>query len=173
MPSLSCSRCEWSSSSSQVCPLLIATCSFSLLFYPHFPVLNPNISIAVMHDTTPLLFWTIIALVSSHEIAPQHAALFNQMREPFLNKLRTDILSAPLPLQTVQALTYLIMWPFPAERQSRDPSWVYCGAAVNAAMYMGLHHSKPTQSLRSIGVPSGSLRARANTWLGCFLASVS
>jgi len=136
-------------------------------------VLNPNINIATLHDTASFLFWAIIAMVASHEIAPQHVALFEQLREPFLEKLRTDILSAPLPLQTIQALTYLIMWPFPAERQNRDPSWVYCGAAVNAAMYMGLHHSKPTQSLRSIGVHTGSLRARANTWLGCFLASVS
>jgi hypothetical protein len=128
---------------------------------------------AAMHDTASLLFWTIIALIASHEIVPQHGAIFNQLKEPFLAKLRVDIFAAPLPLQTVQALIYLIVWPFPAERQARDPSWIYCGAAVNAAMYMGLHHSKPTQSLRSIGVAAGSLRARANTWLGCFLASVS
>ncbi|KAF2637852.1 hypothetical protein P280DRAFT_492219 [Massarina eburnea CBS 473.64] len=146
---------------------------FALLFYPHLPVLNPTISISAMHDTSPFLFWTIIAIVTSHAMLPQHAFLFEQLQEPFLATLRITILKAPVPLQAIQALTHLIVWPFTTERQNRDTSWLYCGVAINAAMYMGLHHSKPTQSYRSIGVPAGSLRARAHTWLGCFLASTS
>lgn len=124
-----------------------------------------------MYSSSPFLFWTIIAVVLSHPTTPEHLVQFNQIRESFLAQLGTEILRPPLPLQTIQALTYLIVWPFPAEQQIYDPSWLYCGTAVNAALYMGLQHSKPAGNLRSIGVPAGSPRARASTWLGCFLAS--
>ncbi|KAF1953184.1 hypothetical protein CC80DRAFT_420876 [Byssothecium circinans] len=102
-----------------------------------------------------MLFWTVIAIVTSHEVIPQHSLLFQQLKEPYLSTLRTAILKAPLPHQTIQALTYLIVWPLPAEKQSHDATWLYCGVAINAALYMGLHHSKPTQSFRSIGMHVG------------------
>ncbi|KAF9734089.1 hypothetical protein PMIN06_008064 [Paraphaeosphaeria minitans] len=146
---------------------------FAAFYYPHFPVVNPNLSISAMYDTAPLLFWTLIAIVASRGPLPQHMALFEQLKDPYLTQLRLEILTAPVPLQTIQALIHLIMWPLPSPRQSHDCTWLYCGVAINAALYMGLHHSKPPQSLRSIGVPSGSPRARASTWLGCFLASTS
>ncbi|KAF1971835.1 hypothetical protein BU23DRAFT_470039 [Bimuria novae-zelandiae CBS 107.79] len=146
---------------------------FATFLYPHFPVLNPNLSIPAIYDTAPLLFWTIIAIVASHGPLPQHSALVEYVKEPYLAQLRVEILTAPVPLQTLQAIIHLIMWPFHTPRQSHDSSWLYCGVAVNAALYMGLHHSKPPQSLRSIGVPSGSQRARASTWVGCFFASTS
>jgi hypothetical protein len=126
-----------------------------------------------MHDTHPFLFWTIIAIVTARGVTPQYSLLFQQLHEPYLAKLQATILKAPLPYQTIQALTYLITWPFPVESQVFDSTWLYCGVAINAGMYMGLHHPKPTQSFKSVGVPAGSLRARAHTWLGCFLASTS
>ncbi|KAF2868369.1 hypothetical protein BDV95DRAFT_597235 [Massariosphaeria phaeospora] len=143
------------------------------LFFPHFPIINPTVSIRSMHAIAPLLFWSIVAIVTSHEIRPSYGELFSHLDDFFLQQLRANVLQAPVPLHTIQALQLLLMWPLPAERQTNDPSWLYSGAAINAAMYMGIHHPKHTQSLRSIGVPSGSPRARANTWLGCFLSSTS
>jgi hypothetical protein len=90
-----------------------------------------------------------------------------------MRMFRLQILSPPLPLQTIQAIAYHTMYTFPLKSQINDPSWLYSGLAINAAMYMGLHRNKPAPSLRSIGVHSGSPRARAHTWLGCFLASTS
>ena len=147
--------------------------SFSVLFYPHLPILNPQISISNVNDTSPFLFWTIVALVTSHTVLPQHSPVFAGLRETYLRMLQTTILTAPLPYHTIQALTYLMVWPLPTDRQNCDATWLYCGVATNAAIYMGLHHPKPTQSFTSIGVQAGSLRARARTWLGCFLASIS
>lgn len=86
---------------------------------------------------------------------------------------RAEILDAPLPLQTILAINYMTMFPFTISSQVKDPSWLYSGVAVNAAMYMGLHRTKPAPSLRSIGVYAGSPRARAHAWLGCFVASTS
>ncbi|CAI6333338.1 unnamed protein product [Periconia digitata] len=144
---------------------------FSLLFYPHWPILHHRISISSMYSHSPLLFWTIIAIVASRATTPQEGVLFEPLVGPFLSYLGGVILKAPVPYPAIQALTYLIIWPFPAERQNRDSTWLYCGVATNAAMYLGLHQARPPPSLRSIGVPAGTPKARAHTWLGCFVAN--
>lgn len=146
---------------------------FSTFFYPHFPILDSPISIMAMSRSTPILFFTILTIVTGRRLKESHSELYNQLKEPFLNLLRTSILKAPLPLLTIKALLHLIMWPLSAERQPQEPSWLYCGIALNAASYMGLHQHKPITSLRSIGVIPGLMKARVNTWLGCFLAHTS
>jgi hypothetical protein len=104
---------------------------------------------------------------------PSHRLIFERLEEPYLRLFRSEILNAPLPLQTIQALTYRTMWVFPVRSQTSDPSWLYSGLAINAAMYIGLHRAKPSPSLRSIGVYACPPRVRAHTWLGCFLASTA
>ncbi|KAJ4327251.1 hypothetical protein N0V84_002381 [Fusarium piperis] len=42
-----------------------------------------------------------------------------------------------------------------------------------AARFMSLDRQQTVPSLRSLGVASGSIRARINTWLGCFCVSTS
>ncbi|KAH3953335.1 hypothetical protein HBH53_041310 [Parastagonospora nodorum] len=146
---------------------------FCVHFYPHLPILNPTISISSLYDLSPILFWTIVAITTARPIIASYESIIATLREPFVHYFRNEILDAPLPLQTIQAITYLTMFPLTLESQTEDPSWLYSGVAVNAAMYMGLHRAKPAPSLRSIGVYAGSPRARAHTWLGCFVASTS
>jgi hypothetical protein len=148
-------------------------CRFGSHFYPHLPILNPTISISGIYELSPVLFWTIVAIITERPVLSSHDGITEVLKEPFLRFFRSEILDAPLPLQTIQAITYLTMFPFPLKSQTKDPSWLYSGIAVNAAMYMGLHRSKPAPSLRSIGVYAGSPRARAHTWLGTFIASTS
>jgi hypothetical protein len=114
-----------------------------------------------------------VAITTRRPVIPSHEAVAESLREPFLRFFRSEILNAPLPLQTIQAITYVTMFPFPLRLQTKDPSWLYSGLAVNAAMYMGLHRAKQAPSLQSIGVHAGSPRARAHTWLGCFLSSTA
>jgi hypothetical protein len=147
--------------------------SFCLHFYPHLPILNPSISISGLYETSPILFWTIVAITTRRPVLPSHEPIAESLQEPFLRFFRTEILDAPLPLQTIQAITYLTMWPFPLRFQTNDPSWLYSGVAVNAATYMGLHRPKQAPSLRSIGVYAGSPRGRAHTWLGLFLSNTA
>ncbi|KAF2026640.1 hypothetical protein EK21DRAFT_92191 [Setomelanomma holmii] len=142
-------------------------------FYPHLPILNPTISIAKLYDTSPVLFWTIVAVTTQRPVLPSHTQICESLREPFIKFFRSEILDAPIPLQTIQATNYLTMFPFPIRTQTQDSSWLYSGVAVNAAMYMGLHRAKQAPSLQSIGVYAGSPRARAHTWLGCFLTSTA
>ncbi|KAF2012860.1 hypothetical protein BU24DRAFT_259854 [Aaosphaeria arxii CBS 175.79] len=146
---------------------------FANHFHPHLPILEPTISIDLLHKTSPLLFWTIIAVVLARRIKPDYAQLFSGLKASYVAQLNNDILNAPLPLHVIQAMLILINFPFPVDRQSKEPSWLYCGLAVNAALYMGLQKPTPIQSLRSIGVVPGALRARASTWLACFLSSTS
>jgi hypothetical protein len=122
---------------------------------------------------SPVLFWTIIAITTQRPVLPSHELISESLQEPFLRFFRSEILDAPLPLQTIQAITYLTMYPFPLRFQTNDPSWLYSGVAVNAAMYMGLHRAKQPPSLRSIGLYAGSPRARALTWLGLFLSNTA
>lgn len=126
-----------------------------------------------IHHTSPFLFWTIIAVVSARLYEGADNSLFDRIRVRYDELLKTEILNAPLPLQKIQALLHLCMWPLPVETQTQDPSWLYCGIALNSALYMGLHRQGPMPSLRSVGVASGSTQARANTWLGCFYVSTA
>ncbi|KAL7621704.1 hypothetical protein AAE478_009031 [Parahypoxylon ruwenzoriense] len=91
--------------------------------------------------------------------------------------LRVEAMRAPMPLSKIQALLMLCVWPLPVANQREDPSWLYCGIAVNAALYMSLHRSGlgagTTPSFHSVGVPSGTAHERTKTWLGCFYVSTS
>jgi hypothetical protein len=131
------------------------------------------VSISEVYNSSPILFWTIITITTQRPILPSHASINVGLKEPFQRLLRTQILSAPLPLKTIQAIIYLTMFPSPLRWQNNEPSWLYSGIAINAALYMGLHRTRPASSLRSIGVYAGAPRARAYTWLGCFLTSTA
>ncbi|KAI1505952.1 hypothetical protein F5X99DRAFT_415629 [Biscogniauxia marginata] len=145
---------------------------FVAFYLPQLPILGP-ISIDTIYRTSPFLFWTIIVVVASHSSVPSDEGLFGRIEAPYQEMLKNEVLKAPLPLQSIQALLILCMWPLPVVTQSKDPSWLYCGVAVNAALYMGLHRPGPLGSLRCVGVVAGSREARALTWLGCFYVSSS
>lgn len=131
------------------------------------------VSIDLVYRSSPLLFWTIVITVVSHCPESFSHDMLADIQKPYMELLRTEILSAPLPLQHIQALLYLCTWPLPVEHQPDDPSWLYCGIAINAALYMGLNRVGLPPSLRSVGVLSGTSQARAKTWLGCFHVSTS
>lgn len=141
--------------------------SFAEFFLPQYPLIG-SISIRPMHESHPLLFWTIVVIVSSHLPGPPHDELFERLRGPYTKLLKEEMFKAPLPLYKIQALLFLCEWPLPVESQTEDPSWLYCGIALQAARFMGLDRDQTVPSLRCLGVASGAAQARANTWIGCF-----
>ncbi|KAI2619815.1 fungal-specific transcription factor domain-containing protein [Hypomontagnella submonticulosa] len=149
---------------------------FITYFHPHLPILGP-ISVKTIYHSHPFLFWTIVIIVALRLPVVSDETLFTRLHEPYMQVLREEALRAPMPLSKIQALLFLCMWPLPVPSQRDDPSWLYCGIAINAALYMNLHRSSPrsgiTPSLYSVGVVSGSARERTNTWLGCFYVSTS
>ncbi|KAF4466658.1 transcription factor [Fusarium albosuccineum] len=103
----------------------------------------------------------------------QWSDLYQLLQPPYTRMLQENILDAPLPLSKIQAILLLCQWPLPCETQSRDPSWLYCGIVIQAARSMSLDRQQTIPSLRSLGVASGSIRARINTWLGTFCVATS
>ncbi|KAI0599551.1 hypothetical protein F4775DRAFT_550358 [Biscogniauxia sp. FL1348] len=145
---------------------------FTAFHLPQLPILGP-VCIESIYHTSPFLFWTVIVVVAKHSSVPSDEGLFGRIEGPYQQLVRSEILQAPLPLQTIQALLILCMWPMPVEKQPQDPSWLYCGIAVNAAVFMGLHRHNSVGTLRCVGITPAMREVRMLTWLGCFYVSSS
>lgn len=149
---------------------------FTTYFHPHLPILGP-VSLKTIYHSQTFLFWTILIIIAQRSPVIPDENLFIRLHEPYVQMLRSEALRAPAPLSKIQALLFLCLWPLPVTNQREDPSWLYCGIAINAALYMSLHRSSPragaTPSFYSLGVISGSTHERTNTWLGCFYVSTS
>jgi hypothetical protein len=126
-----------------------------------------------MHNDQPFLFWTLVVIVSSRLSGNTYGELYDHLQDPYTQLLKDELVRAPMPLHNIQALVFLCMWPLPVTFQAKDPSWLYCGVAMQAARYMGLDKEQRLPSFRALGVVSGSSQARINTWLGCFYVSTS
>ncbi|RSM18119.1 hypothetical protein CDV31_003041 [Fusarium ambrosium] len=146
--------------------------TFAEVFRPQLPVIG-SLSADDTYQSQPFLFWTIVIIIACHLPGQQYTELLQLLQAPYTTMLHQQILDAPLPLYKIQALLLLCHWPLPCETQTRDPSWLYCGVLIQAARFMSLDRQQTVPSLRSLGVASGSIRARINTWLGCFCVSTS
>lgn len=142
------------------------------MFRPQLPIIGV-LSISKTYHNQNLLFWTIVIVVAWHARVEGDPELLRQFRQPYETFLQRQILEAPLPLYKIQALILLSEWPLGVETQTKDPSWLYCGVAIQAARFMSLDRQQTIPSLRSLGVASGSIHARINTWLGCFYVATS
>ncbi|KAH6900228.1 hypothetical protein B0T10DRAFT_554765 [Thelonectria olida] len=145
---------------------------FAEVFRPQLPLLE-IINVRDIHVSQSFLFWTILVIVSSHLPGAPHQDVYTRLHEPYTKLLKEEALGVPLPLHKIQALIFLCAWPLPIEAQVKDPSWLYCGIAIQAARYMGLDREQPLPTTRSMGVTPGTRRARINTWLGCFYVGTS
>ncbi|KAG4256058.1 hypothetical protein FPRO03_05006 [Fusarium proliferatum] len=145
---------------------------FAEYMRPRLPVVA-SLSAQAAYETQPFLFWTIVTIVLCRLPEPENIALFQLLRAPYERLVQETVTDAPLPLYKVQALLLLCNWPLPTEKQWKEPSWLYCGVAIQAARYLSLDRQQTIPSLRVIGVTSGSIRSRINTWLSCFSVSTS
>ncbi|KAK8025830.1 hypothetical protein PG990_003653 [Apiospora arundinis] len=134
---------------------------FATYYHPQLPILGP-ISMPNIFQTCPLLFWTIIGIVSFRMSGPPYQELFQRLKQPFYNYLNREALIAPLPLRKIQAILCVCHWTLGAGIQMRDPSWLYSGIAMNASFYM-----RPGY-VRNAEETSEDIDTRVNTWLGCF-----
>lgn len=141
--------------------------SFTTSFRPHLPMLGA-ISVSKTYELRPLLFWTIVVVVLGRIPGPLYADLFQRLKEPFTWRLKDEALQPPLPLSAIQALLVVSLWPLPCSKQFKDPSWLYCGVAIQSARYMGLDRLQPMPPLRSLGLTLKNAHAGRSAWLGCF-----
>ncbi|RKK25405.1 hypothetical protein BFJ63_vAg7427 [Fusarium oxysporum f. sp. narcissi] len=145
---------------------------FAEYMRPRLPVVA-SLSAQAAYENQPFLFWTIVTIVLCRLPEADNIALFQLLRAPYERLVQETVTDAPLPLYKVQALLLLCNWPLPTDKQWKEPSWLYCGVAIQAARYLSLDRQQTIPSLRVIGVTSGSIRSRINTWLSCFNVSTS
>ncbi|KAF2457086.1 hypothetical protein BDY21DRAFT_33914 [Lineolata rhizophorae] len=140
--------------------------TFSVLIYPHMPIIDPSMTVGSLQRSNPFLFWTIVVITiqRSPQMYTEH---WPKLLEPYQTFLGKAVISSPITLLTLQAILYICAWPLPVEHQPRDPSWNLSGVAINAALHMGLHRPNHPPSLRAIGV-YGDSPMRPITWLACF-----
>jgi hypothetical protein len=144
-------------------PNLPVSTSFIKHQYYHLPILNTRTPISIMQKNTPLLFWTIIAISCRYH--HDYCHLLPPLKDPYHELLGKALTTSPMSLCTIQALLYLCYWPFPCRKQPQDPSWNYCGTAINAAICQGLDSPKDYR-WRKLSTEEKNIRLK--TWLACF-----
>jgi hypothetical protein len=87
-----------------------------------------------------------------------------------------EILTRPIQsMKDLHALLLICHWPFEVETQQEDPSWIHCGVAINAALYMGLNHPEDENlfgaRLAKHSLQISTLKCRRMTWMKCFQIS--
>ncbi|KAF5561478.1 nucleoside-diphosphate-sugar epimerase [Fusarium napiforme] len=110
---------------------------FAEYMRPRLPVVA-SLSAQAAYENQPFLFWTIITIVLCRLPEAENIALFQLLRAPYERLVQETVTDAPLPLYKVQALLLLCNWPLPTDKQWKEPSWLYCGVAIQAARYLSL-----------------------------------
>ena len=143
---------------------------FNETHWRHVPFLEPCTSLHAYHQSSELLFWTVVlsSCFMFNEFHDVHGRLL-----PFHRQLlSTKMLGERASLRTVHALLLMCTWTYPVSTTYDDLTWIICGAAVNMAMVMGLHkpghvHEYAKDNQRH----PGSSYTRNCTWLACFVVS--
>ena len=147
--------------------------SYSKYYYEHLPMLDRITSISALHQLNPLLFWTIIRVSSYRH--PKYTDTCTLSASAYQSLLCATICNPIRDFRTVQALVILCYWPNSGERQSQDPSWQYCGVALNSAMQMGIDQPCHEGVNAGFGGHSNihqmSSYSRQMTWLAHFCIS--
>lgn len=152
--------------------LSLTPISFDIFHYKHIPILEWSPSIQALHQSSRLLFWTIIIVACRHH--PTHAHLLETLQESYERLLQSAICKAMHSVQTVQAVLIICLWPMPRLHQSEDPSWMFCGLAMNSALHLRLNEPTIPQQLADYDHSNAgkiSVRSRTMTWLACFQIS--
>ena len=147
--------------------------SYAQTHHEHLPLLERVTSISEFHDSNPLLFWTVLRTSSYRN--PKSNYVFDLSSQAYQHLLGSSLLAPIRDFRTIQAIIILCYWPNSGARQSQDPSWQYCGIALNSALQMGLSQEQPEKIPPGFGgrfnVHQMSVHSRHMTWLACFYIS--
>lgn len=94
------------------------------------------------------------------------------MLAPHINSLALRSLeNRANPIQTIQGLLILCVWPVPINTMHKDISNVLGGAALHLAMQIGLHVTHSEQDFERTKIDTGRLQkiSRAHLWIHCVM----
>lgn len=140
---------------------------FFAFYHPLLPLLDPSKPPDYYHQTSQLLFWTVISIASRRISSPP--TLLNSLAPAVLRLTWSTLGAIPQSYHVVKALCLLCTWPFPVSSTSADPTFMLCGSMMNIAMQMGLHRPSYAQDFARfhIQLREEDIRDRVKTWAVC------
>ena len=137
---------------------------------PLIPILEPDLSPNEYYERSPFLFWTIVFVGSRRYTADP---ILLSLLSPRINIMALHALEArAAPIQTIQGILLLLLWPVPINTMHRDFSHVLSGAAIHLAMQIGLHVVGSGQDFARTRLnPSIHTQKvfRAQLWMHCLI----
>ena len=111
--------------------------SYFSFYHPSLPIISRPPSADVLYNTSPLLFWTVLATAARHD-SPDFSLLPRLI--PVVKRLLwMTIAEPPHTLASLQAMAICCVWPFPCSSMSLDITVILAGILKSAAMHVGLH----------------------------------
>lgn len=112
---------------------------YMLHYHPYLPFLDPNTSLHEYYESSPLLFWSVIAIAARR--LQSHPTLLAKLARSVTDLLWKTLRSIPYSLRVVQSLVILCTWPFPTSSSTADPTYMLAGIMVQMGTQMGLHRA--------------------------------
>ncbi|RFU34161.1 hypothetical protein B7463_g2163, partial [Scytalidium lignicola] len=144
------------------------------LFFKHYASFLPGIfpsDIAFMsyHAQSPFLFWTMACTGARrfHDVG-----YFQQAASKVRELVTASILQIQDPIQTIQAILILCLWPLPVDTMWKDPSHTMAGAAMQLAIQNGLHKFRHEQDFSRTQINSNDRNTRpfrVYLWIHCVI----
>ncbi|EFQ99731.1 C6 zinc finger domain-containing protein [Nannizzia gypsea CBS 118893] len=140
---------------------------FFTYYHPFLPLLETQKTPDEYYDTSPLLFWTILAVASRRY--QTDSSLLNALSGPVMRLVWSTLADVPQSYHVVKALALLCTWPFPTSSTSTDPTFMLCGMMQQIALQIGLHRPSHAQDFSKYRVElrEGELNDRVTTWAFC------
>ena len=112
-------------------------CSFFSQYLPFIPILDPHMTPDQCYGLSPFLFWAIVFVGSRRYCADPTLLGF---LSPRMNLMALQALESRVsPIQTIQGILLLCLWPVPVNTRFRDFSHVLSGAVIHLATQIGVH----------------------------------
>ncbi|KAL2886339.1 putative transcription factor SEF1 [Ceratocystis lukuohia] len=141
-------------------------------FHPYFPIIRSR-DPDQTYTESPLLFWTILCIVSRRYA--RSATTFEFLIEALPREIWPVLCSHLVPVASINALLLLSMWSLPTERLLSDPALTYASIAVSASLVVGLHTMKGGHAHFCFGPRKMDVsdEEAAYSWAGCNIVGQS
>ncbi|KIW69083.1 hypothetical protein, variant [Phialophora macrospora] len=136
-------------------------------YHPFLPFLNPAKSPNRCGNESPILFWMIIAVAARR--LSTNPTLLTRLARSVPELIWKGAQALPHTLGLIQGLVLACAWPFPTSSSTTDPSYMYAGLMVQAALQMGLHRpSNPDDFTKYHSrLSPEQVKERRDTWIAC------
>ena len=149
----------------------VGYCSFFTFYHAFLPFLDPNKTADEYYNSSPLLFWTIIAVAARRYQADP--SLFPSLSGPLSRLVWSTLAEVPQSYHVVKALCVLCTWPLPVSSTSSETTFMLSGVMMQLAMQIGLHRPSYAQDFTKFRVElrEEELKDRVKTWAACNLVA--